>query len=74
MKIGGHYNWKYEPETRLIYLGNNWSGNGYWHQFAKADDPAMTVWCEVKDTELPMIEQAQEALHGKALVSLSEGK
>ena len=57
MKVGGKYNWKGQPE-RLVYLGNNWSGNGYWHQFAKVDDPNK-VWCEVKDAELHMIEETQ---------------
>ena len=51
------YNWKHDPETRLAYLGHNWSGNGYWHQFALADDPTRKVWCEVTEVELPMIEQ-----------------
>jgi len=57
MKVGGKYNWKNQPE-RLVYLGNNWSGNGYWHQFAKVESPTV-VWCEVKDTELPMIEETR---------------
>lgn len=55
-QVGAHYNWKHEPEPRLVYLGLNWSGNGYWHQFAKADDETKKVWCEVTDKELPMIE------------------
>ena len=40
MKIGGKYNWKGQPE-RLIYIGRNWSGNGYWHQFEKVGEPAL---------------------------------
>jgi hypothetical protein len=55
MKRGGHYNWKGQPD-RLIYLGKNWSGNGYWHQFAKIGDPR-PVWCEVLDTDLDMLEE-----------------
>lgn len=55
MKIGGKYNWKGQPE-RLVYLGRNWSGNGYWHQFEKVDAPGK-VWCEVLDSDLPMIEE-----------------
>ena len=55
MKIGGRYNWNGQTE-RLIYLGNNWSGNGYWHQFKKIDDPR-PVWCEVLDSDLRMIEE-----------------
>ena len=55
MKIGGHYNWKGQPD-RLIYLGYNWSGNGYWHQFEKVDERGV-VWCEVLDSDLEMIEE-----------------
>jgi len=57
MKLGGKYNWKNQPE-RLIYLGNNWSGNGYWHQFAKVEEPSK-IWCEIKNTELHMIEETK---------------
>jgi hypothetical protein len=57
MNIGGKYNWRNQPE-RLVYLGRNWSGNGFWHQFAKVDSPAI-VWCEVLDDDLPMIEETQ---------------
>ena len=56
-QIGGKYNWKGQPE-RLVYLGKNWSGNGYWHQFAKAEIPDV-VWCEVLDHDLPMIEETK---------------
>lgn len=56
MKIGGRYNWKNQPE-RLIYLGNNWSGNGYWHQFAKVESPSI-IWCEVKDNQLSSFEES----------------
>lgn len=55
MKIGGRYNWKGQPE-RLIYLGKNWSGNGYWHQFAKVESPD-EVWCEVLDDQLDSFEE-----------------
>lgn len=55
MKIGGNYNWKGQAD-RLVYLGNNWSGNGYWHQFAKVKEPDV-IWCEVLDSELHMIEE-----------------
>ena len=57
-EIGGRYNWKGQPE-RLIYLGNNWSGNGYWHQFAKVDDPSMKVWCEVQGRDLASFEESK---------------
>ena len=55
MFVGGRYNWRSQPE-RLVYLGHNWSGNGYWHQFAKIETPG-TVWCEVLDSDLHMIEE-----------------
>lgn len=57
MIIGGRYNWKNQPE-RLIYLGLNWSGNGYWHQFALVESPEV-IWCEVKGSELKMIEETK---------------
>jgi len=53
-KIGDNCNWKNQPE-RLIYLGFNYSGNGYWHQFAKIDNPKV-VWCEVLPEDLKMLE------------------
>ncbi len=55
MKIGNKYNWKHQSE-RLIYLGHNFSGNGYWHQFAKVELPEV-VWCEVLETDLRMLEE-----------------
>lgn len=55
MKPGAPYNWKNQPD-RLIYLGRNWSGNGYWHQFTKIGDPRR-VWCEVVDGDLHMLEE-----------------
>lgn len=55
MKLGGKYNWKGQSEL-LTYLGRNWSGNGYWHQFEKIDAPGV-VWCEVLDCDLRMIEE-----------------
>lgn len=54
LMIGGRYNWKGQPE-RLVYAGNNWSGNGFWHQFEKVDEPGI-VWCEVRDSDLEMME------------------
>lgn len=50
LKIGGRYNWLSQRE-RLIYIGRNWSGNGYWHQFEKVGAPGI-VWCEVTDADL----------------------
>lgn len=55
MKRGCRYNWKGQPD-RLIYLGRNWSGNGYWHQFEKIGDKRR-VWCEVVDADLHMLEE-----------------
>ena len=59
MIIGNRYNWKHQKD-RLVYLGNNFSGNGYWHQFAKVEAPDV-VWCEVLTSDLHMIEETQHA-------------
>lgn len=58
LAIGGRYNWKSQPE-RLIYKGHNFSGNGYWHQFAEVDNPGV-VWCEVLTADLRMFEETKE--------------
>ena len=55
MVIGKTYKFKYSPEL-LIYIGKNFSGNGYWHQFEKADNRGV-VWCELLDHDLKMIEE-----------------
>ena len=55
LKKGGKYNWRDQPE-RLVYLGNNWSGNGNWHQFALVSSPK-DIWCECLDSDLRMIEE-----------------
>lgn len=55
LNIGGRYNWRGQPE-RLVYMGRNWSGNGYWHQFEKVDEPGK-IWCEVTDNDLPSFEE-----------------
>ncbi len=55
LQIGGRYNWKNQPE-RLVYLGDNLSGNGFWHQFAKVESPDV-VWCEVKGDQLDQFEE-----------------
>lgn len=57
-QLGGKYNWKGQPE-RLVYLGCNWSGNGYWHQFAKVEAPTV-VWCEVKTSDLLSFEETKD--------------
>lgn len=59
MKIGERYNWKNQPE-RLVFIGRNWSGNGYWNQFEKVDAPG-EVWCEVLDADLNMLELTTSA-------------
>ena len=65
MEIGKKYNWKNQPE-RLVYLGYNWSGNGYWHQFAKIEPGDVchseAVWCEVLDSDLKMIEETKQGV------------
>ena len=58
MVKGGRYNWKDQKE-RLVYLGRNRSGNGFWHQFAKIEAPTV-VWCEVVDADLHMIEKTPQ--------------
>jgi hypothetical protein len=55
--IGGRYNWKGQPE-HLVYMGYNWSGNGFWHQFALVNDPEV-VWCEVLPTDTDSFEKSK---------------
>ena len=56
LTIGGKYNFKHQSE-RLNYIGKNWSGNGYWHQFEKVGEQG--VWCELLDNDLHMIEETK---------------
>ena len=58
LKVNGKYNWKGQSD-RLIYLGYNFSGNGYWHQFRKIGDPR-SVWCEVTNSNIHMLEETIE--------------
>ena len=53
---GDLYNWRNQKE-RLVYLGCNFSGNGFWHQFAKIENPDV-VWSEVQGNELEMFEKS----------------
>jgi len=53
MEIGEKYNWVNQPE-RLVYVGKS----GCWHQFEKVDNPG-TVWCEVLDSDLRMLEKTK---------------
>lgn len=72
MKLGGKYNWKNQKE-RLVYLGHNGSGNGYWHQFALVESP-YKIWCEVLSHDLHMLEETileDEYTHGIDLESLN---
>lgn len=55
MKLYERYNWIGQAE-RLIYIGKK----GSWHQFVKVD-ARDTVWCEVLDSDLHMIEETQSA-------------
>jgi hypothetical protein len=50
---GGKYNWKNQKE-RLIYVGKK----GNWNQFVKVSQPN-TVWCEVLDEDLHMMEETK---------------
>jgi len=64
MKIGEKYRFKYTAEANpepIEYIGNNWSGNGYWHQFTKDGE----IWCELRDSDLDMIELAEESTKGE---------
>jgi len=54
LKKGEKYNWMNQKE-RLIYLGLNFSGNGFWHQFALVDSPT-DIWCECQPSDLLNIE------------------
>jgi hypothetical protein len=51
--LHGRYNFIDQPE-RLIYIGENWSSNGYWHQFEKVGESG--VWCEIKDDQINLLE------------------
>ncbi len=62
MVFNSRYNFKNQPE-QLKYIGCNWSGNGFWHQFEKIGDDG--VWCELQDDDLEMIEEAKEQSNDK---------
>jgi hypothetical protein len=70
-KKGGRYNWRGQPE-RLVYLGRNWSGNGWWHQFAKVTSPG-EVWSEVTDSELHMLEETHEPQNAAHIMRAAPG-
>jgi hypothetical protein len=50
-------NFNYQNE-RLVYLGHNHSGIGYWHQFAKISEPTV-VWSEVTTADLELLEATE---------------
>lgn len=55
MQIGKMYRFKYTAEATpepIEYIGKNWSGNGFWHQFTKDGK----IWCELQDSDLELIE------------------
>jgi hypothetical protein len=57
MKKGDKYRFKHTSEScpeELTYIGHNWSGNGYWHQFTKVGESK--VWCELSRGDLRLIE------------------
>ncbi len=56
LNINGKYNF-IGQEDLLIYIGHNWSGNGYWHQFEKVGTP--DVWCELQTNELNLLEETK---------------
>lgn len=58
LQLRGKYNWRNQSE-RLIYLGHNFSGNGYWYQFALVENPGK-VWCELLSESLQHIEETKE--------------
>ena len=56
--IGEKYNWFAAPE-RLVYLGYNWSSNGYWYQFALVESPT-EVWAECLICDLDYLVKTTE--------------
>lgn len=56
MVKGNVYNFRHQAD-RLVYLGRNWSGNGYWHQFKKIGD-RRPVWAEMLDADLHRLEES----------------
>ncbi len=60
LQIGGKYKFSHDITT-LNYLGCNWSGNGYWHQFEKEGEQG--VWCELLDTDLHLLDGCLESIN-----------
>ena len=57
LKVGGKYNWEYQPE-RLSYMGRDFNCGRFWYQFEKLDAPGK-VWCEVPADDLRMFEESK---------------
>jgi len=70
LAVGGRYNWKGQPE-HLVYIGRNWSGNGYWHQFELVGRPGV-VWCEVVDADLGKFEESKPSDAAQVTQAVSE--
>lgn len=58
--LNGVYSFIGQSE-RLLYIGRNWSGNGYWHQFEKESEPGI-VWSELQDSDLKLLELIERPL------------
>jgi len=56
--IGDKYHW-IGQEERLVYLGHNWSGNGFWYQFALVTEPTV-VWSECLCMDLENLTKTRE--------------
>ncbi|MCB1710986.1 MAG: hypothetical protein KDH96_00455 [Candidatus Riesia sp.] len=53
LTVGQFYRFKCANE-KLVYLGYNYSGNGFWHQFALIDKPKV-VWAEILESDKNLI-------------------
>ena len=40
-------------QEELVYIGYNWSGNGYWHQLTLDGK----VWSEIQDKQFDLLEE-----------------
>ena len=54
MTIGKEYKFRSQKEC-LVYIGNNFSGSGLWHQFEKVSQRGV-VWAEVQDSDLHLMD------------------
>lgn len=53
LERGKKYRFKGQEEI-LVYIGHNWSGNGYWHQFTKKGESK--VWSEIQERQFDLLE------------------